>query len=139
MLLSGSIATSPPDINYKRKPRMRPAKQRAGGLLHVKLMFLIMCEELIRNGCNSTRRSRVGHRLLCDVTARFSWFGINCGFTRGCDRLTPQCAFLTIICLNVIISVRQKCCHDLRHRLAHSANMQWIDQRSKITSIFGYF
>lgn len=33
---------------------MLPEKQRAGGFLHVKLMFLIMCEELIRDARRST-------------------------------------------------------------------------------------
>lgn len=37
---------------------MLPAKLRAAGFLHVKLMFLIMCEELIRNGRRSTLPGR---------------------------------------------------------------------------------
>lgn len=65
----------------KRKTWMLPAKQRAGGFLHVKLMFLIMCEELIRNGRRSTLPGRTPG--LTRLVAQFPWIKMNRGLTQG--------------------------------------------------------
>lgn len=46
------------------KPGCCPQSAELEGSSHVKLMFLIMCEESIRNGRRSTRRSQPGLRVL---------------------------------------------------------------------------
>lgn len=66
---------------------MLPATQRAGGFLRVKLMFLIMCEELIRNGRSS---AQAGAR---QNTGSFHWFCINRSFTQGSILLETQYNF----------------------------------------------
>lgn len=60
---------------------MLSAKQRARGFLHVKLMFLIMCEELIRNGRTSTMPGRT--QGLTRLVAQFPWIRKSAGLTQG--------------------------------------------------------
>lgn len=60
-LLCKLIAASPPE----RGTWILLAKQRAAGFFHVNLMFLIKCEELIRNGPGA--RCQAGHRVLHDL------------------------------------------------------------------------
>lgn len=49
--------------------------------MHVKLMFLIKCEELIRNGRRSAQPGRTPG--LTRLVALFPWIRINIGFIQG--------------------------------------------------------
>lgn len=74
---------------------MLPAEQRAAGILHVKLMFLIMCEELIRNGRWSTLPGRTpGLTRLCSTISPDQ--DQNEGFAQGLhyNLLIPAYLFL---------------------------------------------
>lgn len=69
-------------------------KQSAAGFLRVKLMFLIMCEELIRNGRRSTLPDRTPG--LTRLVAQFPRIRVNRGFTQGLyyNLLIPAYLFL---------------------------------------------
>lgn len=54
------------------KPGCCPQSAELEGSSHVKLMFLIMCEESIRNGRRSTRRSQPGLRVLSGCITHIS-------------------------------------------------------------------
>lgn len=54
------------------KPGCCPQSAELEGSSHVKLMFLIMCEESIRNGRRSTRSSQPGPRVLSGCITQIS-------------------------------------------------------------------